>query len=294
MDQKLRELATYMSVHGERDDALFWIDIYACQCLNRLDKTEQWLFGSVDGTAPEELLSAFMRPGTDSSRGIVHRMYSLLRRVSLEQTERGPVFFYALEHMTAFFEELKRVFGWIKIADAQLDFFELMDYLTAAKEKHHSPERYRATMESKVEAFLAAWTVLYELCQTEESARRAIPAENAYDRCVQNTVAELREEVASKKGRGRPLAVVLPTKCWLVRSWFYLVDHPSFCRADVKGKRVLRQDFWARYEKELKTRGLNTEESAIRALRTALANARDGLLGEECRQLILTHSTRVE
>lgn len=290
MDEKMRKLAEYMSVHGDRDDGIFWIDVYVCQCMNRLDKTEPWLTGIPAAAEPDETLSAFMRPGTDSSYGIVHRMNALLRRVSPDQTERGPVFEQMLAHMDVLFGELKRVFGWVKIEDARSAFHELMNYVPAAKERNHSSERYKSTMEAKVNAFLDAWTALYELCQAEESARRALPAANVYERRMQESVAEIRKAVAVKKSRGRPANVALKTKCWLVRQWMYLVNHSECCRTNAKRRKVVYLDFWETFETPLKENGFKSLEEAVRALRTALANARDGLLGEECRVLVINHS----
>lgn len=292
MDEKMLRRIEYMAVHGMRDDAMYWLDMYACECLHTLRKEEDWLARAPHAEEPMPRLSELLRPGMDNSYGFRHRMSSLARRLALDQTEMGHTFLVTVEDMEVLFEELKRVFAWRKIADVRTLFQEFIDYATTAKNRKHTPERFVKTIQEMLEAFLDAWNVLYELCLAEEGTRLALPADNAYERETQEAVAEIRESVEKKKKKGRPPTVAAPTKRWLVKRWFYLVDHPECCLGNVKGKRVLHIDFWETYEKELKAKNLSTYEDADRALRTALGNARDGALDEECRQLILNHSVR--
>lgn len=292
MDENLLRHIEYMAVHGMRDDAMFWLDVYACKCLVVLRKEEDWLARAPNAEAPTPRLSELLRPGSDNAYGFRHRMSSLARRLELNQTEKGHAFLATMDDMEAFFEELKRVFSWRKIAEARTLFQEFIDYATTAKLRNHTRERFEKTVQEMLESFLGVWNELYELCVAEEGVRLSVPVDNAYLREAQEAVAEIGEAVKGKKKKGRPPTVAAPTKRWLVKRWFYLVDHPDCCSGNVKGKRVLHLDFWATYEKELKSQGLETYEDADRALRTALANARSGLLGEECRQLILNHSVR--
>lgn len=59
---------------------------------------------------------------------------------------------------------------------------------------------------------------------------------------------------------------------------YYLVRHPEACRANVSGSKVTYLDFWETYEQALRERGITTQEAAARALKTALANHREGRL----------------
>lgn len=290
MDEKLKYYVDYMVVHGKRDDAVYWIDIYVCECLHALDGMEPWLMGMKGSNEPTQMLSEVMRPGTDSSKSIVHRMMSLARRASPEQTKLGTLLPALVEHMDVFFDELKRVFGWQRIADAKTAFHELAEYLPAAEILDHSLERYQKTVQEKIDAFLRSWTVLYELCLDEEGVRKAIPMQCAYDRQTQAAVTEIHEMMNAKRGKGRPHSVGIVTKVWMVEHWFYLVDHPSGCKnLDVR-TRVRYLDFWETYEKALKEKGFGSFDAAARALKTALGNARDGQLGERALRLVKAHT----
>lgn len=290
MDEKMLSRIDYMLVYGKRDDALYWLDLYVCDCLQVLRKEEDWLACAPRVEAPVPFLSELLHPGTDSSYGLAHRMGALQRRLTIDQTELGHVFLETIDDMDVLFEELKRVFAWRKIAEARTLFHGLIDYLPTAKKRKHTPERFEETVREMIAAFLAAWNALYDLCLAEEGARMAVPADNAYFRETQETIVEIRDKFAGRRKKGRPPTIANPIKRWLVERWFYLVDHPDCCRDDVKGRRILHLDFWETFEKDLTEKHLTTFDDADRALRTALANARTGVLGEECRLLVLAHA----
>lgn len=279
MNEKLMSRVDYMSVYGLRDDALFWIDLFACECLNLLRIEEPWLNGVPNVIEPEEMLSDHMRPGTDSMHGLTHRINSLLRRVRPEMEEQGSVLKQAVEDMDALFDELERVFKWLKITDARLAFHAIIDYSFSGNKLRHSPERFAETLKSMAAAFLATWNDLYEFCQSEEAVRKRVPIPNAYDRQIEETVEETHHLVLARKGRGRPVRVSFKTQVWMIEKWNYLVRHPEACRANISGSKVTYLDFWETYEQALRERGITTQEAAARALKTALANHREGRLG---------------
>lgn len=290
MDEKKKAQVAYMVVYGDRDDAMFWIDLYACKCLHLLWAMEPWYKGASGASEPTETLSSYMRPGTDSAHGIVHRMMTFHRRAGMELTKEGELFVRAVEDMNLFFDELKRVFTWVKIVDVKATFGEVMSYCMTAKKLRHSEERFSDTLKAKIEAFLAGWGELYDLCLTEECVRRDVPDDNAYDRHLTECIEEMEGAIVMKKGKGRPLGVSKRTKCWLIDSWYYLIDHPDACRANVAGVKVTYLDFWETYENALREKGLASYDTAVRALKTALANARAGMLGEAYRTKTQSHA----